>query len=132
MVNLIYNRDNGDWYDLSYALQYNDVTGPSQIKRGLSCIEGCNDEEDWHWLVELEDNTIAYLRGGCDYTGWDCQSSVSLIGHYKDLEETFTTGLPLNDPNSTLKIRDEFFTNLEVPIFEGKYKTFIDALKELE
>lgn len=42
----------------------------------LAFINGENDGANWHWLVRTEDGKYAYLTGGCDYTGWDCQSSL--------------------------------------------------------
>jgi hypothetical protein len=37
-------------------------------------ITGENDGPDWVWIVLLKDGRHAYIRGGCDYTGWECQS----------------------------------------------------------
>lgn len=61
--------------DLAQALEYNSVGLPSPVVAILATIEGENDEADWHWLVRLEDGQHAYISGGCDYTGWDCQSN---------------------------------------------------------
>ena len=41
------------------------------IKEVLAVHEGMNDEDDWHWVLRLNDGRYAYLGGGCDYTGWD-------------------------------------------------------------
>lgn len=45
------------------------------------CIEhgehGENDGADWVWLVRYADDTIYRFQGGCDYTGWDCQSDLT-------------------------------------------------------
>lgn len=61
--------------DLSGALEHNVVPLPALPVEILASIEGANDEDDWHWIVRLEDGQFAYITGGCDYTGWDCQSN---------------------------------------------------------
>jgi len=61
--------------DLSAALEHNAVELDGTVTRILSTIEGANDGADWHWLVELSSGKFAYITGGCDYTGWDCQSN---------------------------------------------------------
>jgi len=61
--------------DLADALSNNDVPLPSPIAEILATIEGENDGADWHWIVRLEDGQHAYISGGCDFTGWDCQSN---------------------------------------------------------
>lgn len=69
----------GEDYDLSTALVYCSQSYPhtiEDVKKILAVIEGTNDEESWHWLVELRDGRYAYITGGCDYTGWDCQGYV--------------------------------------------------------
>jgi len=38
---------------------------------------GANDESDWYWILTVDGKTY-YATGGCDYTGWDCQSSGSI------------------------------------------------------
>ena len=43
------------------------------ILKGLS--EGENDERDWVCWGQLRDGRWFVARGGCDYTGWDCQAS---------------------------------------------------------
>lgn len=36
----------------------------------LSSAEGENDGEDWLWAGQLKDGRWAFVRAGCDYTGW--------------------------------------------------------------
>jgi hypothetical protein len=63
-------------HDLQSALQHNsNAVLSSQPKRVLLQICGENDGADWHWIVELTEGGFAYIHGGCDYTGWDCQSN---------------------------------------------------------
>lgn len=38
--------------------------------------EGMNEEANWVWHVTLTDGSIWVAEGGCDYTGWDCQSNM--------------------------------------------------------
>lgn len=70
-------------YDLSACLEYNsqsfDIT---DIEKVLAVWEGERDEEDWRWVIkvtkqcaEKNGGRFVFLQGGCDYTGWDCQSS---------------------------------------------------------
>jgi len=65
-------------YDLHSAIEYHiSKFGVEDVCDVLAVIEGENDGENWHWLLLLNDGTFAYLTGGCDYTGWDCQSWAS-------------------------------------------------------
>lgn len=69
--------------DLYYCLEYNaQPFNIDDIEKVLAVFEGANDEKDWRWVIKLTkeaakkfENKFAYLQGGCDYTGWDCQSS---------------------------------------------------------
>ena len=59
--------------DLLQACECNNIRY-SDIEDVLLEITGENDGADWHWIVETTFG-CAYIHGGCDYTGWDCQSS---------------------------------------------------------
>lgn len=70
-------------YDLSACLEYNpqsfDIT---DIEKVLAVFEGERDGRDWCWVIkvtkkcaEKNGGRFVFLRGGCDFTGWDCQSS---------------------------------------------------------
>lgn len=63
-------------YDLDACLEYNPQDGfaVTDIARVLAVWEGENDGDDWRWILLLNDGRYAFLQGGCDYTGWDCQS----------------------------------------------------------
>lgn len=71
-------NERGIDYDLYAAIEYNtqDYT-IDDIERVLGVIQGQNDEESWHWILDLKNGTYVYATGYCDYTGWDCQSSMS-------------------------------------------------------
>jgi hypothetical protein len=68
--------DRGIDYDLYTCLEYNPQKGfnVEDIKKVLAVWEGENDGDDWRWVLELNDGRYVFLQGGCDYTGWDCQS----------------------------------------------------------
>jgi|SRR5579871_2845118 len=40
-------------------------------------VEGEHDGPDWVVYGKLKDGRYFVARGGCDYTGWDCQASNS-------------------------------------------------------
>lgn len=64
-----------DDYDLRACLGYN-APGIEydDIAEILHCKIGEPDSENWVWDLRLKDGTVGVLTGGCDYTGWDCQS----------------------------------------------------------
>lgn len=62
-------------YDLQACIDYNPQTFTyDEVREVLANIEGEHDGADYHWILRLEGGRWAYLYGGCDYTGWDCQS----------------------------------------------------------
>lgn len=63
-------------YNLADCLRYNPQRGISEdnIQEVLAVWEGENDGDDWRWVVALSTGKFAFIQGGCDYTGWDCQS----------------------------------------------------------
>lgn len=65
-----------DSHDFIYACEYNGL-GPldgHKVAGLLMTQQGEKDESNWVWLVKLDDGTHHWAVGGCDYTGWDCQS----------------------------------------------------------
>lgn len=42
----------------------------------LMAEQGDRDGPDWVWLVQLDNGETYFYAGGCDYTGWDCQSDM--------------------------------------------------------
>ncbi len=71
-------REKGIDYDLEACLEENPQSfDVLDIDKVLAVREGENDGEDWHWILKLKDKRYCYLTGGCDYTGWDCQSSAT-------------------------------------------------------
>lgn len=65
-------------YDLSAAVDFNlqgDKFRLEDVAYVLAYLQGENDGPSYHWIIAMKDRTYAYVSGGCDYTGWDCQSS---------------------------------------------------------
>jgi len=50
---------------------------PDDVAEVKHFREGENDERNWWMVCLLKDGRWALIDSGCDYTGWDCQSSVS-------------------------------------------------------
>ena len=111
-------------YDLEACLQYNPQPSFTieDVKKVLAIIEGENDGPDWHWILLLNDDRFIYLRGGCDYTGWDCQSSATHIA--------LETDMPLHKAVIELKQYEDdsellkFTTELQRQIEQGKSETW--------
>lgn len=79
-----------DW-DLVSAFEFNyskDMPfSVTEIKKVIAKHEGKNDVEDWAWLVQLNDNKYSFISGECDFTGWDCRSSIDIHGMYSSVKE---------------------------------------------
>lgn len=62
-------------YDLEAYLEYNkDVFTLEDIANIHAEVPGHNDEDHWHWIIELKDGRFVLTEAWADYTGWDCQS----------------------------------------------------------
>jgi hypothetical protein len=70
--------------DLQYALENNPPNEfkPEEITHIVAEVCGENDGCDWWWILKLTNNRFFLLSGGCDYTGWDCQSSIIEYGFF--------------------------------------------------
>lgn len=63
----------GSW-DLPYAMSEHGLDDLlSRTEKIVLELTGQNDGAEWHWIVTTTTG-FAYIVGGCDYTGWDCQS----------------------------------------------------------
>lgn len=60
--------------DLCSAFECVPLSPSSPVREILATIRGDNDGPDWHWILSLEAGGFAYVRAGCDCTGWECQS----------------------------------------------------------
>lgn len=47
------------------------------VKKLYGQADGEREEQDWVCWGKLRDGRWFVARGGCDYTGWDCQASNS-------------------------------------------------------
>lgn len=64
--------------DLAYAIEYNSAPfGLDDIADVVCEAFGERDEDSWVWVVTVKDGRRYRLTGGCDYTGWDCQSDLT-------------------------------------------------------
>lgn len=97
--------------DLSSAFAYNpqEDFGVDDIDNVVAAVYGENDGYNWYWLVTLKEGALmrqageyALLTGGCDYTGWDCQSSLSTLKH-GNLEECLAA-VPVEEGGSGRRI----------------------------
>lgn len=74
--------------DIVYAFESN-FLGETLNLIDVIVAEVCgeNDGFSWYWILQMRDGTFANAQGGCDYTGWDCQSSADFKGEFKTPEE---------------------------------------------
>ena len=80
--NQVENEKKGIDYDLIACLEYNPQPFTvEEIDKVLAVFEGEHDGDDWRWVIKLNKEGkkshgvgFVFLQGGCDYTGWDCQS----------------------------------------------------------
>jgi len=115
------NEEKGIDYDLEGCLKYNPQSFTvDDIKKVLAVIEGENDGPAWHWILLLNDNRFIYLTGGCDYTGWDCQSSANhiVLGPEMPLHKAIAE---LNGYDSDLL---KYTTELQNQLQQGKVQTW--------
>lgn len=71
-------KQRGIDYDLCACLEHNRPgVSIAEIDKVLAVVEGENDGPDWFWVLALTGARFALLTGGCDYTGWDCQSGAT-------------------------------------------------------
>lgn len=67
-------------YDLiAYLANNDDFYQEEDIYDIHAEVPGHNDEDHWHWIIELKDHTYVYTDAWCDYTGWDCSSGGNSI-----------------------------------------------------
>lgn len=87
MRNVKYNNKETE-DDIKYAFIYNSLEKRlGDIDVIVAEVCGENDGVDWYWILQMKDNTFSWARGGCDYTGWDCQSDAEIHDNFKTPEE---------------------------------------------
>lgn len=63
--------------DLKYGASCNGLSmRVDQIKNVLAQVPGAADSANWYWLCLMKNGRYGLFWGGCDYTGWDCQSNM--------------------------------------------------------
>jgi hypothetical protein len=83
-----------------------EIDPKKDIKRVIASIDGEQDNSNWQAVIELNDGRYAWISSGCDYTGWGCQDSGSII-YAESLAKLF------NPYFMPVDIRDEFADSLE-------------------
>jgi hypothetical protein len=145
-----YDRDSFIDYDLCACLEYNVQPGfnADDIEKVLAVWEGQNDGDDWRWVLQLKDGRFVFLQGGCDYTGWDCQSWATSVfaetpedaakfalGDFETVEGQFPTNAGLGHMLNILSGSyannfNEVYQSLLVQLTEGKTKTWREQKDE--
>lgn len=82
-------KSNWDSDDIGYALEYNPQKNlsKSDIDVIVAEVTGENDGAHWYWIIQRKDGKFQYITGGCDYTGWDCQSHADASELFETAEE---------------------------------------------
>lgn len=72
-----HTKDRWDNDDIAYAIEHNPQSNFLISDIDVIVAEVCGEAggADWHWIIQRKDGKFQYVFGGCDYTGWDCQSS---------------------------------------------------------
>ncbi len=74
--------------DIKYAFEYNGLAPHlDEIESIVAEVCGEHDGCEWFWILKMKDGTFRKAEGGCDYTGWDCQSSASISEPVATVEE---------------------------------------------
>lgn len=70
-----------DAWDFAIGCSYNDWGPLKDEGIGIASLvmiaQGENDGAEWEWEVKTSDGRSWHVQGGCDYTGWDCQSGLT-------------------------------------------------------
>jgi hypothetical protein len=114
-------------YDLWGCLYYNPQSGfdVDDIDQVLAVYEGEHDGADYHWILQLKDERYIYLCGGCDYTGWDCQSSA----HHEVILSPFDAlGLVEVEDWRVYPTKDGIAARLLAQLGTGKWKTWREKM----
>lgn len=130
-----------DVTDFLYACEYNGQ-GPLTDGVGLDGIlmvqQGDNDGPNWIWLVRTSTGAHWWAVGGCDYTGWDCQSWLEWSRYdVIDVEEAPQAALPQGDEpeverwrKHALSLTKVIDAMLATGAFTSTHKEILDEVKE--
>lgn len=124
-----YDKRGIDW-DLEACLEYNPQSFTvDDIEVVLAVWEGENDGDDWRWILQLKDGRFVFLQGGCDYTGWDCQSSAVSIFADTAIDATIYASTGTNDKRYTCEADQTVYLQLFEQIEKGdKLKTWREKM----
>lgn len=113
------DRDTCHDWDLMGCLDNNpqDYT-LENVAEVMAVWEGENDGDNWRWILRLDTEKFVYLIGGCDYTGWDCQSFANST--YADTAEAAARVEIAGEDEPRTEVYDELLRQLA----EGKRKTW--------
>ena len=105
--------------DLWCALECNTpgIFSIDDIKDIVAEVPGANDEYSWWWVLEMSSGFML-LEGSCDYTGWDCQSSITEF-ELRDTATKAAMDAPVVEEYSKRTIQPNLIAQLE-----GKYPKF--------
>ena len=111
-----------DDYDITACLEYNPQPDfkLEDIAEVLAVWEGENEGDNWRWIFKLTDGRCAFMKGGCDYTGWDCISWADSEVYLSDIQAVPTVG---DEP-------DEVHKELVEQLVFGKNKTWREGKDE--
>lgn len=82
------NKENKfDMDDIGYAFTHNSLGSRlDDIDVIVAEVCGENDGYPWYWILQMKNGTFSWATGGCDYTGWDCQSWAYIHDGYDTAE----------------------------------------------
>lgn len=108
--------------DLHYALSSNTPLKfkAQDVTHILAEVCGEHDGYDWWWIIKLTNERYFLISGGCDYTGWDCQSSTVEHGFFSSPEEC-AKNAPEVEEYSGRRIRETLLNQLSGKIAFGVY-----------
>ena len=116
------NYDLDSFDDLHSALESNRPTEfkVDDVTHILAEVCGANDGDDWWWILKLKGNKFFLLSGGCDYTGWDCQSSTQEHGYFPTANDCAKAS-PEEELYSRRKIRQTLLDQISGKLPFGVY-----------
>lgn len=115
------NKARGIDYDLNACLEYNpQAFSLDDIAMVLAVHQGVNDKDSWRWILQLSDGRYVFLLGGCDYTGWDCQSWAE--SHFAPTPEK-ALEFELTLPHDHVSMSTKEYKEMEQQLVTSKQKT---------
>ena len=124
-------KEKGIDYDLYECLECNpqEEFTVENIDKVLAVWEGENDGDDWRWVLRLNDKRTVFLQGGCDYTGWDCQSWAKhvFVEKIDDVIRMAKGDLPIDESFTQNKGLGQLISLM----FEGAYRNLDEVANSL-